>query len=182
GAPGTRDAGVPDHATSGTRTAGTGAFGLGLPVLCGTVNLTVPLATWLGWSQSPGSVPGFGTLDADDSRTIAGLLAGHPATQWCITFTDQAGRAVAHGCAKHGPRPRGAPGPGPGSRAGPGPDSGPGSDSDSGPGPRAGPGSGSGSRAGPGSGPGSGRGVGPRLWPSDDFGWISAVTITDLET
>ncbi|HEY4851779.1 MAG TPA: hypothetical protein VII22_13340, partial [Streptosporangiaceae bacterium] len=170
GAPGTRDAGAPDHATPGTRTAGTGAPGLGLPVLCGTVNLTVPLATWLDWSQSPGQVPGFGTLDADDSRTIANLLAGHPATQWCITFTDQAGRAVAHGCAKNGPRPRGAPGPGPGSSAGPGP--GPGSSS--GPGP--------GSRDGPGPGPDSGRGAGPRLWPSDDFGWISAVTITDLET
>ncbi len=215
GAPGTHGAGGPDHDTPGTRTAGTGAPGLGLPALCGTVNLTVPLATWLGWSQSPGYVPGLGTLDADDSRTIADLLAGHPTTQWCITWTDSAGRAVAHGCAKNGPR---APGPGPGSRAGPGsgpgpgsragpgsgPSSGSGSGSRAGPGPgpgsRAGPGpgpgsgSGSGSRAGPGPGPGcrtgpgsgpgpdSGRGAGPRPWPSDDFGWISAVTITELET
>ena len=265
GAPGTQGADAPDCATPGTRTAGTGAAGLGLPALRGTVNLTVPLATWLGWSQSPGYVPGFGTVDADDSRTIAALLAGDPATQWCITWTDSAGRAVAHGCAKNGPR---APGPGPGSRAGPGsgpssgsgsgsragpgsgpdpgsragPGPGPGSGSGSGsragpgsgpssgsgsgsragpssgpdPGSRAGPGpgpgsgSGSGSRAGPGPGPGSGsgsgsragpgpgpdsrarpgsgpgpdsgRGAGPRPRPSDDFGWISAVTITELET
>ena len=192
GAPETRDAGAPDHATPGTRTAGTGAPGLGLPVLCGTVNLTVPLATWLGWSQSPGQVPGFGTVDADDSRAIADLLAGHPATQWCLTFTDPAGRAVAHGCAKHGPPPRRAPGPEPDPRTGPGPGPGPG------PGTRAGPGSGPGpgSRAGPGSSPGpacrvgpgpgpragSGPGAGPRRRPSDDVGWIATVTIIDLET
>jgi hypothetical protein len=159
-ATGTAGTGTAGTGTAGTGTAGAGAVGLGLPVLCGTVNLTVPLATWLGWSQSPGQVPGFGTLDADDSRAIADLLGGHPATRWCITLTDPVGRAVAHGCAKNGPRPRGAPGPGPDSRAGPG----------SGPGP--------GSRAGPGFSPEAG----PRLWPSDDFGWISAVTITDLET
>jgi hypothetical protein len=157
GTAGTRTAGT---GTAGARTAGAGAVGLGLPVLCGTVNLTVPLATWLGWSQSPGQIPGFGTLDADDSRAIADLLGDHPATRWCITLTDPVGRPVAHGCAKNGPRPRGTPGSGPGSRAGPG----------FGPGP--------GSRAGPGFGPEAG----PRLWPSDDFGWISAVTITDLET
>jgi hypothetical protein len=154
GTPGTNGAGTPDRATRGTRTAGASAPGLRLPALCGTVNLTVPLATWLGWSQSPGHVPGFGTLDADDSRTIADRLSGHPATRWCITLTDPAGQAVAHGCAKNGPRPRGAPSPGPGS--------------------------GPGSRAGP--GPRSRPGAGPRPWPSDDFGWISAVKITDLET
>ena len=50
----------------------------GLPGLRGTVNLTMPLSAWLGWTQSPGDVPGYGPLDADDSRTLAGLLAHGP--------------------------------------------------------------------------------------------------------
>jgi hypothetical protein len=58
-----------------------GAPGPGLPALRGTVNLTMPLATWLGWTQSPGQVPGFGTLDADDSRALAALLAQEPGQQ-----------------------------------------------------------------------------------------------------
>jgi hypothetical protein len=34
------------------------------------VNLTMPLATWLGLSDAPGHVTGFGPLDADDSRDL----------------------------------------------------------------------------------------------------------------
>ncbi len=67
------------------------------------MNLTVPLATWLGWSQAPGDAAGYGPLDAEDSRTIAGWLAAHPATQWCLTITDAAGHAIAHGCARGAP-------------------------------------------------------------------------------
>ena len=51
----------------------------------------MPLAAWLGWTQSPGEVPGFGPLDAADSRTLAGLLAQGPASQWCVTLTSPAG-------------------------------------------------------------------------------------------
>lgn len=80
--------------------------GAGWPALTGSVNLTLPLSTWLGWSQSPGQVPGFGPVDATDSRALAAALAGHPATQWCLTLLDPAGRPVAHGCAEHR---RGAP-------------------------------------------------------------------------
>lgn len=69
------------------------------PALTGSVNLTLPLATWLGWSQSPGDVPGFGPLDAADSRAMADALAGHPATQWCLTLVAPDGHPVAHGCA-----------------------------------------------------------------------------------
>src|SRR5262249_54464794 len=36
----------------------------------GRINLTMPLGTWLGLSQSPGEVPGFGPLDADDCRSL----------------------------------------------------------------------------------------------------------------
>ena len=157
-ASGTRGTGTPDGGTcgtAGTGTAGAGAPGLGLPALRGTVNLTMPLATWLGWSQSPGQVPGFGTLDAADSRTIAALLANNPATQWCITLTNPAGRPVAHGCAKNGPGPPGPwPGPWPGSRSGPE----------------------------PGPDPGTGPRAGPEPGPTGDPGWIAALPITPLQT
>ena len=36
------------------------------PGLRGTVHLTMPLTAWLGWTQLPGEVPGFGPLDACD--------------------------------------------------------------------------------------------------------------------
>ncbi len=72
----------------------------------------MPLSAWLGWTQSPGDVPGYGPVDADDSRTLAGLLAQRPANQWCVTLTDPHGHPVAHACARHGP-------PGPRPRAGP---------------------------------------------------------------
>ena len=67
------------------------------------MNLTVPLATWLDWSQAPGEAAGFGPLDAGDSRAVAAWLAGNPASQWCLTLTDAAGHALAHGCARTGP-------------------------------------------------------------------------------
>ena len=39
----------------------------------------MPLSAWLGWTQSPGDIPGYGPIDADDSRTLADLLARAPA-------------------------------------------------------------------------------------------------------
>ncbi len=82
------------------------------PALTGSVNLTLPLATWLGWSQTPGDVPGFGPLDAADSRDLADTLAGHPATAWCLTLLDADGRPAAHGCAgRKWPPPAGRPDP-----------------------------------------------------------------------
>ncbi len=39
----------------------------------------------------PGDVPGYGPADAEDSRTLATLLAYDPATQWCITLTSPGG-------------------------------------------------------------------------------------------
>jgi hypothetical protein len=70
--------------------------------ICGSVNLTLPLATWLGWSSAPGEVAGFGPVDAQESRALATALARTPATKWCLTITDAAGQPVAHGCAKPG--------------------------------------------------------------------------------
>lgn len=94
----------------------------------GTVNLTMPLTSWLGLSEGPGTVAGFGPVDADDSRAIADALAKRADTRWCLTLTDSHGRPVAHGCARSGPppgqrrvkRPAGPPSaPETGSRAGP---------------------------------------------------------------
>ena len=89
------------------------------PGLRGSLNLTMPLSAWLGWTQSPGEVPGFGPLDAADSRTLAGLLARNPANRWCVTLTNRAGHPVAHACASHRPRPPTGP-PAPGIPASPG--------------------------------------------------------------
>lgn len=71
----------------------------------GTVNLTMPLASWLGLSDAPGNVAGFGPLDAGDSRAIANALSARADTRWCLTLTDSHGRPVAHGCARAGPPP-----------------------------------------------------------------------------
>jgi hypothetical protein len=114
---------------------GTGALGrngtVGGPgplFASGSVNLTMPLATWLGLSDAPGSAGGYGPLDADDSRAIANALAARAGTKWCLTLTDSHGRPVAHGCARAGPPPgqrripwpTGPPGePGTGSSGGP---------------------------------------------------------------
>jgi hypothetical protein len=61
-------------------------------------------------------VPGFGPLDAADSRTLATLLSRNPASQWCVTLTNRVGHPVAHACARPGPWPR----PGPASAGTPG--------------------------------------------------------------
>jgi hypothetical protein len=95
----------------------------GMARAAGRVNLTLPLATWLGQSQAPGHVAGYGPLDATDSRTLTRALATQPATTWCLTLTGRDGRPLAHGCARTGPpgspgrRPRDKPGRG--SRDGP---------------------------------------------------------------
>ncbi len=73
------------------------------PVVRGSVNLVLPLSTWLGWSQTPGEAAGFGPLDAGDSRSLATALARDPTTTWCLTLTSPNGRALAHGCAKTSP-------------------------------------------------------------------------------
>ena len=79
------------------------AGGVLKPGMRGTVNLILPLATWLGWSQGAGEAAGFGPLDAEDSRALAAALARDSATRWCLTIVGSDGRAVAHGCAKAGP-------------------------------------------------------------------------------
>jgi hypothetical protein len=147
------------------------------PGMRGTVNLVLPLATWLGWSQVPGEVTGFGPLDAEDSRASAAALARDPATRWCLTIVGADGRAIAHGCAKGAPVPTapeysaraGTPGQPPGETARQ---------------PRA-----QGPRAGPGPPPGETAGrpraqgprVGPGL-PASIASWLAGIGLTWLET
>lgn len=83
------------------------------PGLTGSVNLTMPLATWLGESAEPGEAAGFGPLPADDARALADLIARQPGARWCLTLTGRDGRAIAHGCARAGPGVRAGPEPKP---------------------------------------------------------------------
>jgi hypothetical protein len=91
--------------------AGSGAvFGQPAPAgpgLTGSVNLTMPLATWLGASAEPGEAAGFGPLPPGDARALADLIARQPGARWCLTLTGPDGRAIAHGCARAGPFPAG---------------------------------------------------------------------------
>jgi hypothetical protein len=86
----------------------------------GRVNLTVPLVTWLGHSDTPGEATGFGPLDATDTRILADALAAHAGTKWCLTFTGPDGHPIAHGCAHSGARAGPPRRPRTGSRDGPG--------------------------------------------------------------
>ena len=113
--PGTPASGTPASGLAGSDPPGGPGLPMTLPdaapapgVLRGSVNLTMPLSTWLGWTQSPGDVPGYGPVDAEDSRTLGSLLARSPGNQWCVTLTGADGHPVAHACARHGP-----PSPGP---------------------------------------------------------------------
>jgi hypothetical protein len=85
----------------------------------GSVNLTMPLATWLGLSDAPGHATGYGPLDGGDSRDLAALLARQSRSRWCVTVTGEDGRPVAHGCARTGPSPSGGSRPPPRSGASP---------------------------------------------------------------
>jgi hypothetical protein len=74
----------------------------------GSVNLTMPASAWLGLSDLPGEIAGYGAADAGTCRDLAAALAAHAGARWCVTLTDRNGRAVAHGCARAGPGPPGA--------------------------------------------------------------------------
>ena len=76
------------------------------PLITGSVNLTMPLITWLGTAEAPGDAAGFGPIPADDARALAELIASQPGTRWCLTLTDRAGRPIGHGCARAGPNRR----------------------------------------------------------------------------
>jgi Domain of unknown function (DUF222) len=89
------------------------------PCLAALVNITVPLATALGLSATPGEAAGFGLLDPATARDLLAAAGRSPHTRWCITLLNPDGTAAAHGCApgRHppppGPEPPGPEPPGP---------------------------------------------------------------------
>ena len=93
---------------------GPGPGPAGGPSLAALVTLTIPWATQLGHSDTPGEADGFGPLDGDDARDLAAAAARHPATRWCLTALHPDGTAAAHAClpGRHpppGPAPPGTP-------------------------------------------------------------------------
>ena len=93
----TTGAGWPPFNGSLSAAALSGAAGGGWPQLTGTVNLTMPMSTWLGITRKPGEVANLGPVDAETCRQLAASM--DPGTRWCLTVTDQAGQAIAHACA-----------------------------------------------------------------------------------
>ncbi len=147
--------------------------------LTGSVNLTIPLATWLGLSGQPGEAAGHGPLDAVIARDLAAAIAARPGNSWCLTITGPDGRATGHGCARTGPPASTG---SPGQRAGTGrnPGAGPGPPASTGPSASTGP---------PGTGPpgqraGAGHNAGARPGPSgcDPGAWLAGIKIRWLET
>ena len=81
--------------------------------LTGTINLTVPLATWLGLTGQPGEVAGYGHLDAAACRDLAAAIAAGPGARWHLIITGPDGTAIGYGRARKGnPPPDDPPPPG----------------------------------------------------------------------
>ena len=108
----------PDHRARPDSSARPAAKDPG-PCLAALVNITVPLATALGQSGTPGEAGGFGLLDAGTARDLIAAAGRSPHTRWCVTVLHPDGTAAAHGCAagRHppppGPEPPGPEPPGP---------------------------------------------------------------------
>jgi hypothetical protein len=63
-------------------------------------NLTFPLLTLLRLAERPGEAHGLGALDPGLVRDLAAAGARHPASEFCVTITDEQGFAIGHGCCK----------------------------------------------------------------------------------
>jgi hypothetical protein len=64
------------------------------------INITVPVGTLLGWSQTPADAGTWGLMDADTVRDLIAAASRHPRTRWCYTVTGLNGEAIAHACAR----------------------------------------------------------------------------------
>jgi len=69
-------------------------------------DLTLPLLTFLGLAERPGTMSRIGPVDPDLARTLAAAAARNPDSTWCITVTGTDHRPVAHGCGRPPPRGR----------------------------------------------------------------------------
>jgi Domain of unknown function (DUF222) len=63
-------------------------------------NLMFPLLTLLDLAERPGEAHGLGALDPSLLRALAAASARHPASEFCVTITDEHGYAIGHGCCK----------------------------------------------------------------------------------
>jgi len=101
----------PRHGPGGTGGPGAGrpARNTG-PSLASQVTLTISWETWQGTSGAPGEAAGFGLLDPETARDLAGAAARHAGTRWCYTVLHPDGTAAAHACAR-GRHPGGPPDP-----------------------------------------------------------------------
>jgi len=69
-------------------------------------DLTMPLLTFLGLAERPGTMSRIGPVDPDLARTLAAAAARNPSSTWCITVTGTDHRPIAHGCGRPPPRDR----------------------------------------------------------------------------
>jgi len=106
--PGTPDAPSTAGAPSGGDAPGGGRVAPPVPAL---ITILIPASTLLGTSGQMTDVPGLGLLDPAQARDLVAAASRHPATRWCLTATNPAGHATAHGCAP-GPHPWHPPPPG----------------------------------------------------------------------
>jgi hypothetical protein len=70
----------------------------------GTVNLTIPLTTFLGLGDQPADIPGYGPVLAEVARILADN-ATRPGSEWCITILDDDGKPIQHGETGYRPSP-----------------------------------------------------------------------------
>jgi hypothetical protein len=63
------------------------------------INITVPIGTLLGWSNTPADVGTWGLMEAGTARDLIEAASRHPRTRWCYTVTGSGGAAIAHACA-----------------------------------------------------------------------------------
>ncbi len=86
---------------NGNRTGPPGNSGNGGGAgLTASTMLTIPLTTLLGQAEHPGDAPALGVLDPALARHLAAAAARNPRSTWCVTVTDDQGRAIGHGCAR----------------------------------------------------------------------------------
>jgi hypothetical protein len=102
-----------DHPAGPHRAPGSGAYPAlagyagGIPAgFAGRNHLTTPLATLLGLADRPGLLDGLGPVDPWQARDLAAASAANPKTTWCLTVTDNQGRAIGHACARPKPPSR----------------------------------------------------------------------------
>ena len=63
------------------------------------INITVPIGTLLGWSDTPADVGTWGLMEAATARDLIEAASRHPRTRWCYTVTGSGGAAIEHACA-----------------------------------------------------------------------------------